>query len=479
MIFTSLVIASAIALAVTLALLVAIRSRYIRSRLRFSVWLLVALLTLEAVIAQGIGDVEILATIARLLFVLAVLNLAVALLVNRWREDRPSERFPAIVQDVTLIGLFTIIATLLMKEQLLTTSAVGAVVVGFALQDTLGNLFSGLAIQIEKPFRVGHWIAVGSREGQVEEITWRATKLRTKAGQFLIVPNGVISKEPILNYSEPTIPTRLEIDLGASYLTPPNEVKAAIREALDNSPLVLTTPPASVLIHDFGASAVIYRVWFWVGDYAVELEARDQVRTNIWYTFRRRSIEIPYPIQVEYSREELPLRSEGDVLSAATRLGAIDLFSTLSAEARLALARTAQEHIFAAGEAVVRQGDAGSSMFVVLSGRVRVLLEPSGQEIAVIGAAGFFGEMSMLTGDPRTATVRAIDDVRVLEIPSERFREIAAATRGLVEHISTVVANRRVELDEARAAATAATAVATAPRTLLSRIQKFLRLPSP
>ena len=97
------------------------------------------------------------------------------------------------------------IATVLLREQLLTTSAVGAVVVGFALQDTLGNLFAGLAIQIEKPFRVGHWIQVGDREGQVQEITWRATKLRTKDGQFLIVPNSVISKEPILNYSEPTI----------------------------------------------------------------------------------------------------------------------------------------------------------------------------------------------------------------------------------------------------------------------------------
>ena len=126
------------------------------------------------------------------------------------------------------------VSTLLMKEQLLTTSAVGAVVVGFALQDTLGNLFSGLAIQIEKPFRVGHWVAVGDREGQVQEITWRATKLRTKAGQFLIVPNGVISKEPILNYSEPTIPTRLRSRSRRQLFTPPNEVKAALREALSN-----------------------------------------------------------------------------------------------------------------------------------------------------------------------------------------------------------------------------------------------------
>ena len=84
-----------------------------------------------------------------------------------------------------------VIGTVLLREQLLTTSAVGAVVVGFALQDTLGNLFAGLAIQIEKPFRVGQWMQIGGREGQVQEITWRATKLRTKDGEFLIVPNSV------------------------------------------------------------------------------------------------------------------------------------------------------------------------------------------------------------------------------------------------------------------------------------------------
>ncbi|MGH9176695.1 MAG: mechanosensitive ion channel family protein, partial [Vicinamibacterales bacterium] len=276
--FPSLIAAGAVALAITLALLVAIRSRYVRARLQFSAWLLLASVVLEIAVLQAIGDAAILGALARLVFVLSVLNLGITLIANPWRENRPSDRFPAIVQDVTLIGLFTIVATVLMKEQLLTTSAVGAVVVGFALQDTLGNLFSGLAIQIDKPFRVGHWIAIGDREGQVQEITWRATKLRTIAGQFLIVPNGIISKEAILNYSEPTIPTRLHIDVGTSYLTPPNEVKTAIGEALQNCPLVLTTPPPSALLHDFGGSALTFRVWFWIGDYALELEARDQVR---------------------------------------------------------------------------------------------------------------------------------------------------------------------------------------------------------
>jgi small-conductance mechanosensitive channel/CRP-like cAMP-binding protein len=473
---SALTLAGVIAIAFTLAAPVTVPSRYIRARLRFSLWLLVGFLALQLAVTRGIGDTATLAALARLVFVLAIINLAISLLVNRWREDRPSDRYPAIVQDVTLIALFAIVAVLL-NEQLLTTSAVGAVVVGFALQDTLGNLFAGLAIQIEKPFRVGHWIAVAGSEGQVQEVTWRATKLRTKAGQFLIVPNGVMSKEAILNYSEPTIPTRVEVDVDASYDAPPNRVKAALLEALHNSPLSLSTPPPAVLLHQFAASGITYRVQFWIGDYAIDNTARDQVRSNIWYAFRRASIEIPYPIQVQYERDEQPLRSEADVVAGSERLGAIDLFSTLSPEARLALSRAGQEHLFAAGEAIVRQGDAGSSMFVVLDGSVRVVLEPSGQEVATLDEGGFFGEMSMLTGDPRTASVRAIGDVRVLEIPADRFRPIALEHPGVIEHISGVVAARRVELDSARRAATAATPSAAAPRSLLSRIQKFLRLP--
>lgn len=198
--WSTLVSAGVVALAITLGCLVAIHSRFLRGRLRLSAYLLLVFLALELASAQSIPEAQVVESIARLLLVLAVINLVVALLVNPWREHRASDRFPAIAQDVTIIALFTIVATVLMRGQLLTTSAVGAVIVGFALQDTLGNFFAGLAIQIDKPFRVGHWIAVADREGQVAEITWRATKLRTESGQFLIVPNSIIAKDPILNY---------------------------------------------------------------------------------------------------------------------------------------------------------------------------------------------------------------------------------------------------------------------------------------
>jgi len=409
--------------------------------------------------------------------VLAIVNAAVALIANPWRQDRPSDRFPAIVQDVTVIALFTVIATVLLREQLLTTSAVGAVVVGFALQDTLGNLFAGLAIQIEKPFRVGQWVQFGDREGQVQEITWRATKLRTKAGQFLIVPNSVIGKEPVLNHSEPTVPTRIDVEIGASYSVPPNNVKRAIQEAIGNSPLVMKAPEPQVVVKNFGASAIDYVAQFWIEDYAIDTTARDQVRTNLWYTFRRHNIEIPYPIQIQYERAEEPARTSRHISAAAEHLAGVSLFKPLADDARAALAASANEHLFAAGEAIVRQDADGDSMFVLMTGRARVVLEPSGQEVAVIGPGGFFGEMSMLTGDRRSATVKAIGDVAVLEISARDFREFALANPALLDHVSTIVGDRRTGLADARATA-AAVAAPEAKQNFLARMRRFLTLHS-
>ena len=133
-------------------------------------------------------------SVAQLVFALALIHFLVLVMVNPLREDRIPERFPTIVQDVIVFSLFMLVATLVMDEKFLTTSAVGAVVAGLALQDTLGNLVSGLAIQVEKPFQLGHWISMGEWEGEVVEITWRAVKVRTRQGNQVIIPNSELSK---------------------------------------------------------------------------------------------------------------------------------------------------------------------------------------------------------------------------------------------------------------------------------------------
>ena len=452
-------------------------NRIVRSRLQLTLWLAAGLLVLDgalrwASISPGLRPH--LESIARLLFVLGVVHTVVLLAVNPLRVDRMPERFPTIVQDALVIGIFLVLATLVLDEKFLTTSAVGAVVIGFALQDTLGNMFSGLAIQVEKPFRVGHWVRIGDWEGAVAEVTWRATKLRTKQGNLVVVPNSDLSKQAITNYSEPSAPTRLFVEVGASYFNAPNQVKDAILDVLRHEPLVLASPPPEVWLLNFADSAITYHAEFWIADFPMDDVVRDKVRTAIYYEFQRRRIEIPFPIQVQYEREETAEPEDARVERLARLFIAAAPFGPLPDEDRRELARLADERAFGAGEAIVREGEPGASAFVVSAGSVLVTIGPERREVSRIATGGYFGEMSLLTGDPRTATVSAASDCRVVEITADDFRRVILDNPEVLEAISTEVARRREELAAARSAAARSAIVAEPAASLLSRVRRFL-----
>lgn len=452
-------------------------NRLVCRRMRLSIVFLLAYVGITVFLAQYPVSVEMAArvlSVNRLLLAVAVINLVVVSSVNPLRQDRVPERFPPIVQDTIIITLFVVVATLVMEEKFLTTSAVGAVVIGFALQDTLGNMFSGLAIQVEKPFRIGHWVTVGPHEGCVIEVTWRATKLRTKAGNMVVLPNTFISKEAIINYAEPEAPTRLEVEVGVSYDVPPNQVKTAILDAVRDRPLVLTEPEPEVLIRDFGSSAVIYLVRFWIMDFARDTVARDEVRSAIYYTLRRHRYEIPYPFQVEFLRTE-HIERESDRTARFRRiLENIDIFAPLDGELMQKLASRTIEQVYGCGERIVRQGEAGSSMFVVSQGQVRVV-ESSGRELARFDPGGYFGEMSMLAGQPRSASVEAVDDCILLELTAAALKVVVLANPVVLERISAVVSARGADLERQKAEAAAATALEMElPHSLLARIKSFL-----
>ena len=478
------------ALAATLFIWSISLNRLVRRKLKLSIFLLAAYIGLHFLLLADPGlagagpdlsaptpsDLQHgLRPFERLALSAAVINLFVIALINPIRHDRVRERFPAIVQDAIVIGILLIVATFVFKEQLLTTSAVGAVVVGFALQDTLGNAFAGLALQSERPFNVGHWIRVGEFEGRVAEVTWRATKLRTRAGNFVVVPNNIIAKEAITNYSEPAVPARVELEVGVSYAASPELVKRAMQEAMAQAAPVLKSPPPDVLLIGFDSSTMNYRARFWIQDFEFDEEARDRVRLAIHYVFARRGIEIPYPIQVEYSRDWPGPDPEALRRERERVIGAVDLFADLPEEQRAALAEQTSTRTFGDGEAIVRQGDAGTSMYVVCSGEVAVVLEPHRDEVARIQRGGYFGEMSLLTGEPRSATVLARGETIVIEIDAELFRRMAAENPQGVERVGFAAITRREELERVRSLARGA-AVAEPPATFFARMRKFLQV---
>ncbi|HEV3060574.1 MAG TPA: mechanosensitive ion channel family protein [Vicinamibacterales bacterium] len=452
------------------------RGRLFGSAIVFAVFVLAAALVTYAPLTPRFrGEIV---TFSPLLLAWGLINAIIALAINPWRADRLPDRFPNIVQDALVIALFALAATVVLQDKIVATTAVGAVVVGLALQDTLGNLFAGLAIQIEKPFRVGHWVRIADKDGLVSEITWRATKIRTKSGNLVIVPNNALARDTVTNYSEPFRDTRLEVDVGAPYETPPHEVKSAILDALRHEPMVSHERQPDVLLVDFAPSAVTYRVLVWTSEFDRDEWVKDRVRWLIYYAFRRHGITIPYPTQVQIACDAGVLRPSSDAAAAAAAIDLVPIFAPLDSDTRALLAHQARAVTYAPGETVVKEGEPGSSMFVVVSGEAAVTLDPDGREVARFEDEGFFGEMSLLTGAPRTATVRAITNCELLEITAEAFRRFVLAHPAAVEQVAQATATRVRELARVRSAGGSVVDATEPQTTLIARIRRFLRLAS-
>ncbi|MBW8862473.1 MAG: mechanosensitive ion channel, partial [Acidobacteria bacterium] len=364
-------------------------NRYVRSRLLISALLFAAYAVAAALVASGQLPPAVAAqiqTTSPLLLAFALANAIVVLVINPWRLDRIPERFSNILQDTIVIALFAVAAMLFLPDKVVATTAVGAVVIGFALQDTLGNLFAGLAIQVEKPFRVGHWVTIGGKDGLVSEITWRATKIRTKAGNFVVVPNSVLSRDTITNYSEPTRETRLEVEVGAGYDVPPNDVKSVIVQALGGEPLIMAEHPPEVLLVNFADSWMTYRVRIWTTDFAADERIRDHVRTRIYYAFHRHGIAFPYPVQLRIESKP-QIAEERDEASA---LDGVEILASLTEGQRGQLAAMSRRLLYGAGEVIAREGEAGTSMFVLRRGEAIVTVAGAEGEVARLHAGAFF-----------------------------------------------------------------------------------------
>lgn len=445
-----------------------VRNRVIRRRLLFSAAAALATLVLHGVAGwrPEIGWLRDYGwRLEEIGLSLSLFNLLITLAFNPWFRDGTYDRTPAIVQDTLVIVVVTaigIVAFDMSSISVLAGSTIVAGFVGFAAQSTLSNAFAGLAIQIERPFRVGHWIAVGEWVGSVTEITWRATKIRTKAGNLVDVPNSVIAAQAITNYSQPAAPTRTQIEVGASYGAAPDDVRAALMEALWQAKYVLSEPPPDVLLLNFGDSSIVYRARFWIDDFSKDDLAQDAVRTRIYYEFRRRNIEIPWPIQIQYDRVEPPADSPERREQFTRQVAAVPVFAKLPAEAHRALAADARELLYGDGEVIVEEGEPGSSLFAVVSGTVAITVGLDRREVAVTHAGGYFGEMSLLTGDPRTATVIARGSCTVLEITADAFRTYVQRHPGVIDELAAAAQSRRKELDDARAMGGGATQLATA-----------------
>jgi len=364
---------------------------------------------------------------------------------------------PTLVRNIFTLVSFTVLFVLIFKSfyaevnlgALFTTSAIFGVIIGLALQDTLGNFFSGISLHADRPFQVGDVIAVGQQKhtGVVEGITWRAIKIRTFQNHIVLVSNSNAAKEAIEVSPRDNLNARLVFFDTLNSDSPAKTihvVREAVRDADNVSPKI--TP--IVRIRGFGDSSIEWEVKYWLNDYAKYNDSDALVRQRIWYALRRNGLQLSTPqrvIELERKRAPRPTTPEEQI---ADRLSAVDIFSPLSTEELQKLAAATVGHVFAPGETLIHAGDEGSSMFVVHGGRVQVQVTENGtpRTVAVLNEGDFFGEMALFTGEPRTANVIAVEETEVLEIGHAAMKHLFETNPDLAESISWTIAERRASL---------------------------------
>ncbi len=392
---------------------------------------------------------------------------------------------PTLVRNVFSLVAFTILFVLIFNRiytevnlgALFTTSAIFGVIIGLALQDTLGNFFSGISLHADRPFQVGDVIVVGQQKhtGVVEGITWRAIKIRTFQNHVVLVSNSNAAKEAIEVCPRENLNARL-VFFSTLYTDSPAKTIHVAREAVRDADNVSPKITPIVRIRNLGESSIEWEIKYWLEDYAKYNDTDALVRQRVWYALRRSGLTFAFPTRTLHLERKVTTRPITLEEQIADRLSAVDVFSPLSTEELRQLATATVGHVFAPGETLIRAGDKGSSMFVVHNGRVEVQVAENGRPrtVAVLTEGNFFGEMGLFTGEPRTASVVAIEETEVLEIGHAAMKQILETNPDLAESISWTIAERKASL--AAGSQQAAQASIEESAGLLSSIKRFFGL---
>jgi len=366
--------------------------------------------------------------------------------------------------------------------------------VGFAAQQTLGNLLGGISLQLDNTCRIGDWIELdGGVTGEVVSIRWRYTALATVNNVTIIIPNSALmgARVTILGRrGDLRIPWRRPIEFGVGYEWTPGQVLAVVGAALERMevPFVATDPAAHCLCTGFDGSAIKYVVYYWLTDIKSYLLTDSRVRVHVYAALGRSGMEIPISrsdLFLHSARNMQSTKSVQEQESRVSLLHSLQLFAQLTEDERQALAAQLIPTPFAVGDLVTRQGEPSDSLYILARGQVGIFREaepglpPGRQRLAKLPAPAFFGEMGLLTGQARTATIVAESEVLCYRLDKRGFEAIIRARPEIADAMSRTVAERQAANDATLASLSAearARATGTRASEIVRRIRSFFGL---
>ena len=374
---------------------------------------------------------------------------------------------------------------------IVTTSAVITGVLAFSMQETLVNILGGLSIQLDNSIRIGDWISTDEVEGKVVEIRWRYTAVETRNWETLIIPNSLLMKSKLSvlgRRANQPLQWRRWIWFQVGYEAFPglviNTVQKAIRE--NNIANVAMHPAPNCLLMDFEGGSARYALRYWLTDPAMDSSTDSDVRTHIFVALQRADIHFAFPeylVHMEKGVEKHELAKKAQHLqNSLTTLQNLELFRSLHEDELITIAKRLKYTPFIKGSRITRQGNVANWLYILVSGEADVFLESKDGSLCHLTKAfpgQFFGEMGLMTGEPRSATIIATTDVICYRLDKASFQEVLQKRPELADEFGRILALRRCELDNAQSDLDAATRnqqLEQQQRSLTARIRGFFSL---
>jgi len=385
----------------------------------------------------------------------------------RYTLPRLKIAFPRIFQDILLaVGYLGWLFLWLQVNHvnltgIIATSAVLTAVIGFSLQETLGNILGGVAIQLDQSVRVGDWVQMDGVYGCVREVRWRHTSLEAPDGEIVVVPNSLLVKNlfKVLGRKHGArTPVRRSVPFAVHDCHSPLLVAEAVEKALRSATIqgVAAAPQPDCVLTSFTAGDVQYAARYYGFDFDGVVRMDSEVRMRIYLALQRLGVPFSVPVQTLTIRQDSEAQRAAD---AAERVGLrtqllerVDLFAGLQPEELRRLAERLVPTPFASGDVVTRQGTEANFLYIVTGGHADVIVENThgrSTKVAELGPGDVFGEMGLMTGEPRRANVIARSRIECLRLDKESFQEVIRLRPEVAEEISALLAARRVELDAA------------------------------
>jgi small-conductance mechanosensitive channel len=389
---------------------------------------------------------------------------------DTWRAKMPKLLIDLARLFLILLGSAIVLATVWHADLagLATALGVSSIVIGLALQDTLGSVTSGIALLFERPFNVGDWLRVGELTGQVIDINWRSVRLQTFDREMVIIPHKVIGGEIIRNFSRPLKLHAERVKIGFSYGDPPNLARQVLKSTALATQGILVNPEPEIFTLSYDDSSITYEVKFFVEDFAAIEDIRSRFMSRVWYAAQRNNLSIPFPIRTLYHFHG-PTAQEGSTHKKFSEsLQSLPAFVPIDRENGDRTPNGTEgvtlQH-FGIGEKVIRQGYPSNSLYIIVSGHAALsLVDSTGIEHQVLGlsAGEFFGEIVLFSGKPSPISITAVNDLEVMMISAHEVNQMIARQPSFAREIGQILEVRR------RAIASHQESAAVSPTTIRS-----------